>query len=144
MSFTVFISTIGNGGKDTFDRAIVERAFKSIAVDQRGDYWNLRTPDGKIGFATISVEDQPKITGLSADRPPSFAGFPKFWDAMFEILAQTRTMLFWPTEGPHPIYCVADPALIQDLSADVIAALGQPAVVSSGAEIDAAIALTGH
>ena len=63
---------------------------------------------------------------------------------MFEILAQTRTILFWPAGGPRPHCCVADPALVPDLPGDLTDALGKPAIVHSGAEIEAAIVRTDH
>jgi len=144
MSFTIYVSTLNNDDSNMFDRAIVERAFKDIAVNQTGAYWNLRSPDGHVASATIFIEEQPKISGFAANRPPSYSGLPKFWNAMFEILSQTRTILFWPTAGPRPHRCVADPALVPDLPSDLTNALGKPAIVSSGAEIEAAIALTGH
>ena|ERR1700722_8283646 len=145
MSFSIYVSTVNNDDGNTFDRAIVERAFKDIAVKQTRGYWNLRSPDGYIASATIFIEDQPKISGFSANRPPSYSGFPKFWNAMFEILRQTRTIMFWPAaKGPHPRCCVADLALVPDLPSDLTDALGKPAIVSSGAEIEAAITLTGH
>jgi hypothetical protein len=145
MSFTIYVSTVNNGDKNMFDRAIVERAFKDIVVNQTGNYWNLRSPDGHIASATIFIKDQPKTFRFAANRPPSYSGFPKFWNAMFEILSQTHTIMFWPAaKGPHPRCCVADPALVPDLPSDLTDALGEPVIVSSGAEIEAAIALTGH
>lgn len=144
MSFSIYLSTVNNDDKNMFDRAVVERAFKELAVNQAGDYWNLRTPDGHIASATILIDDQPKISGFSANRPPPYSGFPKFWDAMFEILSQTRTILFWPEGGPRPHCCIANPGLLPDLPSEWTNALGKPAIVSSGAEIEAAIALTGH
>jgi hypothetical protein len=144
MSFSIYVSKVNNDDGNTFDRAIVERAFEDIAVNQAGACWNLRSPDGHIASATIFIEEQPKISGFAANRPPSYSGFPKFWDAMFEILSQTRTILFWPAGGPRPHCCVADPTLLPDLPSDLTNALGKPAIVSSGAEIEAAIALTGR
>jgi|ERR1700728_176149 len=145
MSFSIYLSTMNNTDGNMFDRAVVERAFKEIAVDQVGSYWNLRSPDGHIASATIFIKDQPKISWFSANRPPSYSGFPKFWNAMFEILRQTRTIIYWPAaEGPHPRCCVADLTLVPDLPSDLTNALGKPAIVSSGAEIEAAIALTSH
>jgi hypothetical protein len=145
MSFTIYVSTVSKDDGNMFDRAVVERAFKEIAVNQAGSYWNLRSPEGPIASATIFIKDQSKISGFSANRPPSYSGFPKFWNAMFEILRQTRTIIFWPAaKGPHPRCCIADLALVPDLPSDLTNALGKPAIVSSGAEIEAAIALTGH
>jgi hypothetical protein len=38
----IFASTLTDDEAAQFDRAIVERAFKAIAVDQLGGYWNCR------------------------------------------------------------------------------------------------------
>ena len=144
MSFTIYVSSVNNDNRSMFDRVLVERAFKDIAVTQTGGYWNLRTPDGRIASATILIDDKPNISGFSANRPPPYSGFPKFWDAIFEILSQTRTILFWPEGGPLPHCCIANRALLPDLPSEWANALGKPAIVSSGAEIEAAIALTGN
>jgi hypothetical protein len=56
------VSTLTDDEAAQFDRAIVERAFKAIAVDQLGGYWNLQTPEGEMTSATISVADQPRIS----------------------------------------------------------------------------------
>src|SRR5208282_669947 len=120
MSFSIYVSTVNNDDGNMFDRVIVERAFKDIAVNQAGVYWNLRRLDGHVASATIFIEGQLKISGFAANRPPSYSGFPKFWDAMFEILRQTRTIMFWPAaKGPHPRCCVADLALVPDLRSDL-------------------------
>jgi hypothetical protein len=145
MSFSIYVSTINNDDENMFDRSVVERAFRDISVDQTRGYWNLRSPDGRIASTTIFIADKPKISGFSANRPPSYSGFPKFWNAMFEILSQTHAILFWPAaKGPHPRCCLADPTLLPDLPGEWTNARGQPAIVSSGAEIEAAIALTGN
>ena len=90
MSFSIYVSTMNNDDENMFDRSVVERAFRDISVDQTGGYWNLRSPDGRIASTTIFLEDKPNISGFSANRPPSYSGFPKFWNAMFEILSQTH------------------------------------------------------
>jgi hypothetical protein len=81
MSFSIYLSKVNNDDGNMFDRAVVEYAFKDIAVNQTGAYWNLRSPNGHIASATIFIGDRPKISGFSANRPPSYSGFPKFWNA---------------------------------------------------------------
>jgi hypothetical protein len=56
---------------------------------------------------------------------------------MFEVLRQTRTVLFWPAGGPKPHCCLANPQMIPQVPASLIDAIGEPAFVTSGAEIDA-------
>jgi hypothetical protein len=140
MSFSIYVSTIRNSETDTFDRSVVERAFKDIILKQTGDSWNVYTPDGYFTSAVVFIKDKPQISSFSVNRPALSYEFPKFWSAMFEILSQTRTVLFWPTGGPRPHSCIADPALILDLTDEWTRALGKPAVVSSGAEVEATLA----
>jgi hypothetical protein len=137
VSLDIFLSALTEDKAALFDRAIVERAFKAIAVDQLGGYWNLRTPKGEMTSATISVADQPRISHFSANRPPGYGYFPEFWNAMFDVLQQTRTVLFWPADGPKPHCCLANPDVIPHLPASLIEAIGEPALVTSGAQIDA-------
>lgn len=140
MSFEISLMTFRQDGSDDFDRAIVERAFKDITVNQEGDYWNLRLPGGDMVSAAVYIEDQPKISGFFVTRPPALSYFPTFWDAMFEVMRQTRTLLQWPAgEEGEPPYCVANLALVPDLPSEFIEHFGSPQIVSSGAEIDAAI-----
>lgn len=62
VSLDIFVSTLTDDEAAQFDRAIVERAFKAIAVDQLGGYWNLQTPEGEMTSAMISVADRPRIS----------------------------------------------------------------------------------
>jgi hypothetical protein len=94
VSLDIFLSTLTDDESALFDRTIVERAFKAIAVDQLSGYWNLRTLEGEMTSATISVSDRPRISHFSANRPPRHRYFPQFWNAMFEVLRQTPTVLF--------------------------------------------------
>jgi hypothetical protein len=135
--FGHLVSTLTDDEAAQFDRAIVERAFKAIAVDQPGGYWNLRTPEGEMTSATISVADQPRISHFSANRPPGYGCVPEFWNAMFGVLHQTRTVLFWPAGGPKPHCGLVNPDMIPQVPASLIEAIGEPAFVTSGAEIDA-------
>ncbi|MGA8652219.1 MAG: hypothetical protein WB677_16690 [Xanthobacteraceae bacterium] len=139
MSLDIFVSTLTEDEGAKFDRAIVERAFRAIAVDQQGDSWNLQTPKGEMTSATIHLAYQPRILSFAANRPPSYEYFPEFWDAMFEVMRQTHTVLVWLADGPKPHCCVANPAMIPDLPSDLIEALGQPAFATSGAEIGAVL-----
>lgn len=142
MSFQIFLMTTTEDERDNFDRAIVERAFKDIAVRQDNEWWQLQTPEGDEVFATVHVHQKPRLSGFSVIRPPSFEVFPTFWDAVFDVLRQTRTVLAWP--GGPPPYCVANPALVPDLPADLIEAWGNPPpIVSSGADIVAAMERSG-
>ncbi len=96
MSLDIFISTLTHDDIEKFERAVVERAFRAIAVDQSGNYWNLQTPRQEKTSVTISVDEEESISAFSANRPPEYRSFPEFWNAMFEVLRETYTVLFWP------------------------------------------------
>jgi hypothetical protein len=83
MGFDIHVSVTADDGRDEFDRSIVECAFKSLAVDQSGDSWNLPAPDGKLYYGAVFVDDQPRITNFMVSRPPVV---PEVWNAMFEVL----------------------------------------------------------
>jgi hypothetical protein len=143
MSFDMFVLTVREDVDDSFERAIVEKAFAPFLTDASGDYWNLHDADGQLRFVNMHVDDAPRIGSFSINRPPAYESFPQFWDALYEVLRQTCTVLVWPGEGPHPTSCVANRAFAEELPADFIEHMGMPAIVSSGAEIDAAIGRSG-
>jgi hypothetical protein len=139
VSLDIFISTLTDNEIEKFDRAVVERAFRGIAVDQTGNYWNLQTPQRERTSVTVSVDEEATISAFSANRPPAYRSFPEFWNAMFEVLRETHTVLFWPACETVSHCCVANPKMAAHVSGDIVAALGEPAFVSSGAEIEAAM-----
>jgi hypothetical protein len=139
VSLDIFISAMTDDEADRFDRAIVERAFKAMAVDQSGDYWNLQTPQQEMTSVTISMEETSRVSRFSVNRPPDYHSFPEFWNAMFEVLQQTNTVLFWPAHGPIPHCCLANPDMIPQVPAELIDAIGKTAFVTSGAEREAVV-----
>jgi hypothetical protein len=134
MSFDIFLVTLKAdeaGEQLRFDRAIVERAFASFALDQDTDNWQLLMPDGELTSASMLVELGSTITGFSLNRPPFM---PTFWDAMFDVMRQTPTFLAWP--GNDPSLCVAAADYMGFAPTD----FDEKVVVAScGADIEAAI-----
>jgi hypothetical protein len=138
MSLDIFLSTVTGEEADNFERGIAERAFKDIVADEDGEHWHLRTCSATVLIHNARPARQhSKIAGVSANRPPSYEYVPEFWEAMFEILVQTRTMMYWPAGGPLPHCCIANPAMISAVPANLIDTLGEPAFVSSGEDIHA-------
>lgn len=139
MSFDIFVTTLTDDKNDLFERSIVERAFSALSSDQTEENWSLHTADGELTSADLSIDEGPRIPYFAVGRPPFI---PEFWQAIFEVLQQTRTAIWWPTTG-HPNYCVANPDLMAHFPDEVIAQSGEPTFVSSGAEIEAAIIASG-
>lgn len=133
MSLAVFLMTMiedENGEQLRFDRSIVEQAFASFTLDQDTDNWRLLTPDGKLCLATLSVDVDRKITGFSIDGALTM---PTFWDATYEVLRQTPTIVVWP--GRDPSYCVAQLDYEKFVPADYIESFGPPVIVNCGVAI---------
>ncbi len=66
------------------------------------------------------------------NRPPFI---PEFWNAIYEVLRQTKTMLYWPSSA-DPRCCIAQVNADADFLKRVEEALGPPAIVTCGAEIE--------
>ena len=56
----------------------------------------------------------------------------RLWNALAEILRLGNAVLFFPG-GQHPL--IAAPSVKQHLPPDMIEALGEPLIISTGAEI---------
>lgn len=143
MSFDIYVAALPYDESAKFDRAIVVRAFEAIADDQASDYWLLQMPDGGETSVSLSIAQDAVISGFSVNRPPSHSAFPQFWDALFDVLSQTRTILLWPAGEGRPPYCVANPTLALGLPSDFLEDMGNPILVASGADIVAAITSSG-
>ena len=139
MSFDMFVLMIRNDGKDCFERAIAERAFASVVEDVQESDWTCHDDDDvgtHILIGGLDTDDEAEmIDGFSINRPPTYDHRPEFWNALFEVLRQTRTFLMWPDDGPGPTYCIANVDLEKEFPAEYIADFGRPAVISCGADI---------
>jgi len=141
MSFDIFLFAIDRTGEAApFDRAIAEHAFEGYATHTDTDEWGLRDLDGEILSADISIDGGPNIVCIAINRPP-FVDW--FWNAMFEIMRQTRTFLIWGGVNDAPGYCVANPDWESYLEPQMVEDDGPPAIVLCGADIEAAINASG-
>jgi len=137
MSFDIFLFAIDrNGEAAPFDRVIAERAFEGYATNTEHDEWGLRDADGDLLWADISIYAGPKIGCIAINRPPFTE---RFWNAMFEIMRQTRTFLMWGSVTDAPGYCVANPYWETYMPPKMVEDDGPPAMVLCGADIEAAI-----
>jgi len=136
MSFDMFVIMIRDG--DAFDRAIVERAFAPLVRAAEDGDWDFGEK-GELSGVTMLVGDEERIDGFSFNRPPRYEDFPEFWEALFDVLRLTPTVLVWPDDEP-PISCIGNSAHLDLLPEEFLAHFGTPAIASSGGEIDAIIA----
>lgn len=133
MSVDMYLLILDDG--PAIDIEIIERAFEGL-VDQSAAHLSLLDADGKPGMTSIDFD----TSGISVNRPPDYEESPQFWNAIFEVLRQTHTFFIWPSSGERPQYCIAHPDFVANVPPLLIERLGEPAIVSSGAEIVAAIA----
>ena len=128
MSFDLFLNAVQDGEGGVIDRKIVERAFAPLVEDTSSDSWALVIPPGtepSAGVVSIDLGDE--IEGFSVNRPP-FA--PAFWAALYEVMRQTSTLLYWP--GPDEgCGCVANADALEHVDPDMAEELGQIPVLTS-------------
>jgi hypothetical protein len=138
MSFDIYVLVITEGDRDHFPRAMVERAFASIAIDLSGDHWILQPPNGESVMANVSIDEEALINGFSVNRPTHYDYFPELWDALYDVMRQTRTILFWPTNSG--CCCIANAAFAAELPADFVADWPKLTFASNGLDVHNAIA----
>ncbi|MGD0141952.1 MAG: hypothetical protein ABSC92_02215 [Rhizomicrobium sp.] len=132
MSVTLGVITVP-GAK--IPRSIVERAFVSLVKNVHDDDWYPRLPTGEVTSAWMRVEQGETIDSFSINRPPDYEGFPRFWEAIFEVMRQTPTWCIIPGAGWERNCCVVQADLI---SKEMIEFAGGPErvkVASSAAEL---------
>ena len=120
------------GEVGTIPRAMVEQAFQSLIYQPDADGWGLTLPDYGPCDATMSVGDKPDIGYFSINRPPDD---PAFWDALFDLMSRTPTALAWPSAEPWMF--VANAAVLAELPASVLEALGDVPPANSAEELRA-------
>lgn len=131
MSFDIFIACFHGGDEGAFPRHVMEEAFGPYIDSREPRCLVLRFADG--GHSDVYVEDKEHISFFGVNRP---AASPEFWQAVFEILRQTPTLLLWPG-GEHPV--VGSPATLQHLPADVAETFGVPIIAVSPDQIRACV-----
>ena len=131
MSFDLDLVCLKDGLPDTFSSKIVHQALDRFVSFQDGSHRKLSFPDGGGEMFTDYGEE---TDGVSI----SSASGHQIYDALYEILRQTHSVLIWSFGG----CVVADESVIADCPEELIESLGQPIVVHSGAEIVAAVEST--
>lgn len=132
MSFDVILTCLKDGLPDTFSSTIVHKALDRFVSFQDGSYRRLSFPDGGGGEMFSDQEEETDGVMISS------ASGHQVYDALYEILRQTHSVLFWSFGG----CVVADESVIADCPEGLIESLGRPIVVHSGAEIVAVVEST--
>lgn len=129
MSFDLFFCCFRDGDEDTFPTSIVRDAFAPFHIGDEAGEWILQFPGG--GRCEVRVDEKPLTAGFMIIRPAGNG----LYDAIYKIMRQTNTALWWSFGGA----AVAHPSVIPHLPPEMIKSLGEPTVVHSGEDIIKAI-----
>jgi len=126
MSFDIFLGCMKNGESATFPRALVETAFAPFIESRSDRSWKLTD-----SLADVWIQAGPEIYGFTVSRPPGDEH--PFWQALFDLMRQTQSVLYWPSDGPASV--VTDEAVIAHMPAEMIEIVGPVIVVETPLEI---------
>jgi hypothetical protein len=134
MSFDLELMSFKDGDPAMFPTHIVNRTLGPFVRSRDDDMCLLAFPDGGGGEMLADNGEEMETSGVSIGG----ASGTDIYNALYEILRQTHSVLFWSFGG----CVVADVSVIPDLPDGFTNELGEPIVVSSGADIAAAVAKT--
>ena len=131
MGFDVFVQIFQNREFAGIPRQCVRDAFGAHLSEPEPNFWQLRYDDANSCdlYLTAHDSDASLVRGVTVSRP---CGDQRLWDALASILALGDVVLYCPA-GRAPL--VAHTSVTQHLPPDMVKALGQPVVVTSGREI---------
>ncbi|MEW6437338.1 MAG: hypothetical protein AB1508_09265 [Pseudomonadota bacterium] len=142
MSLDMFVAAFSEDGENEFPRTLVEQAFAPFVEDVKESHWSLNLKSGEQTSVDLDVEDGEMIDGFSINRPPSYGDFPEFWEALYNVLRQTRAFCVLAGVREDPNCCAANPEAVNEPPEPVMEiaeARGGPRLVSSAAELEAAL-----
>jgi hypothetical protein len=131
MSFDVYLQNFHRGEFAGIPRQSVRDVIGAHLTETEPDYWQLHYDDTNtcdIGL-TPHDTDQNMVLGFTVHRP---CADERLWDALASFLTLGDVALYFPG-GRAPL--VARSSVAEHLPPDMIEALGQPVVVTSGREI---------
>ena len=136
MSFDIFVGAYKRGESVTFPRRIAEEIFADLINMRGASGWSLKLPRWGAVSGFVYISDDPDCDGFMVSRPP----FSRvFYDAVLTLMRRTSSVVYWPGKGV--CICAPDPETVAELPPDMIEVLGQPKIVTSAADIPAAIGL---
>lgn len=130
MGFEVFIQCFGDTTCTSLQRDKVRSLFPVVESQSEPNYWKISygvQNSCEVGV-TPSKSDPAFLLSLYVSRPCADL---RLWESLFSILRMGHVVTFWP--GSPPVVAEGTPTSI--LPADMIAGLGQPRIVRSGADL---------
>ena len=135
MSFDIELMSFKEGEPAEFPIHIVQDALGPFIRSRDKDgMCHLAFADGGGGEMLADDDEATETTGVSIGG----ASGADIYDALYEVLRQTHSVLFWSFGG----CVVANTSVIRDLPDGFMEELGEPTVVASGEEIANAVAET--
>ena len=127
MSFDIYIQGFHRGEFASVPRQRVRDAFGEYVTEVEPNYWQLRYNDTNTCKIDLMPHSDPSmIHGFTVERP---CGDQRLWDALAFILTLGDLVLYFPG-GRAPL--VGRSSVTEHLPPDMVEALGQPVVVTSG------------
>jgi hypothetical protein len=132
MSFDIFLLACKDGEVGALDVDLVARAFGPLAKPLEDGSWAMLFDDGEHygSYLDFSEETESVITGFGIGDPP-FSN--AFLEALMDILRQTPSILYWPSDGVWA--CAASADVFDQAPADMFNSRDELAVASSIADL---------
>jgi len=131
MSFELYVQSFKHGEPAGIPRGVIRAAFSGSLSEQERDRWYISySSSDSCSLALSALPDSPgQVHNITVERPCSN---PHFWRSLVALLSVGNTVLYFPgCIGPLLLNAGAAAHLPQDM----LASLGEPIVVSDGAEI---------
>jgi len=131
MSFEVYVQSFENGEPSGMSRAIIRSTFGNFLSESEQDYWHVSYGPGESCALALSAlaDSTEQIHNITIERP---CADHRLWQGLAALLAIGNTVLYFPgCSGP----LVRDMAVAPHMPSDMLATLGRPIVVCSGADL---------
>jgi len=131
MSFELYVQSFKDGEPAGIPLGVIRTAFGGFLSEQERDYWHITYgPSDSCELALSALPNSlAQVHCITIARPCSN---PRFWSSLIELLSIGNTVLYFPgCSGPM----VLNAGAAAHLPPDMLASLGKPIVVSSGADM---------
>jgi hypothetical protein len=126
MTFSLYMQAFRDGRLAPISRATVDAEFDPYVVDRDPAFIRIRYPD-QSGAEIWMNGGKGELDNITFKH----CGGEAFSHALYSLAKRTGSVIYWPGGG----CVVTDPAVTSSLPYDLVATLGTPMVVKSGAEI---------
>ena len=135
MGFELFIQCFQHGEPANIPRQSLRTAFGAHLTETATNRWQLHYDKANWCdiYLTVKGPDPNTVQGFCVDRP---CADERLWDALASILTLGNVVLYFPG-GQAPI--VGSSGVKEHLPPDMVRALGDPVILTSGKEIQTCV-----